>query len=68
MEIKRILFVALAAVLLLLLPGCGDDTASASSVWGGSVKVSADRAELRNIRWEKIPGWDEWAALPQKNR
>ncbi len=59
---------ALAAVLLLLLPGCGDDTASAPSVWGGSVKVSADRAELRNIRWEKIPGWDEWAALPQKNR
>ena len=68
MELKRILFAGIAAALLWFLPGCGDGSVSSATVWGGVAEISADRAELSNVRWEMIPLWDEWASLPQKPR
>ena len=69
MGLKRVLFeITVIAALLWLMPGCGDSAVSAPSVWGGSTAVSADRAELRNVRWKEIPVWEEWNTLPQKSQ
>ena len=66
MGLRRIGLWGMLLLTLWLLPGCSDSSSAVPSVWGGAMTVSGSSAELREVRWEKMPSWEDWAKLPQK--
>lgn len=68
MGLSRVILWGMLVATLWLLPGCGGDSVSSPSVWGGSQTVTDDSAELQDVYWDSLPGWKEWAALPKKSR
>ena len=68
MGLRRIGLWGMLLLTLWLLPGCSDSSSAVPSVWGGAMTVSGSSAELREVRWEKMPSWEDWAKLPQKKQ